>query len=354
MKRLILIFTSIILLFSACDTSEVSESSFLDQSQAESTVSNTLSDTSDAISDITANESGTESNENDLPVMLLGGPGPDATTDESFDRFMFQNAEILDHFDQYFLYEPDPDFINKPKGTTFSGSYYGLEFDEAEYDGLQRKVDGKLLHIYAQRFPGNRGDTKIYIDPDTGVPCGLYDLNQNPFNENFLSEEEFLDIAKKFVVEHSAFNPDLSEYVSKVFWSTAITEVYFEKQINGVCVDRLCLWLDTTGKILYFEDCEPNGFITAIPDYSADEYLEASIKKFYDLLDGHYEEIGMLKPKVELKIGPVASLIYNPDYDLCAINVRLSCSVQYTEDVDLPDSCSTIDFYFPFDPDDYE
>ena len=360
MKRLILIFTSLILLLSACDTSEVCESSYLDQSQAESVVSNTLSEASDAVSDISADES----DENDLPVMLLGGKYEDYVEDyhitDKFTLYLHQNTEFLYPGDQR-MEVLDTD--DGAKEITISGSYYGFEFDEAKFQLYNIEEDGDVTHRYIQHFPDPyKPCIYIHIDPDTGVPCGFEHPYLN-WPDNFLSEEEFIDIAKKFIAEYSAFDPDLSEYDININLESdganqKFANLKFEKKINGICVDAICLKIYHDGNVYEFFDSEPNGFITSIPDYSEDDYIEASIKKLYDLLDGRYEELGIIKV-TNIKRSSSTSLVYTPDLDICAICVKLDCDVVYTEDAsnsdaNETDSYRTIKFYFPFDPEDYE
>ncbi len=366
MKRLILILVSIMMVLCACNTSESNESTQIEDS-SESVESSIVSDESVSDSESTEDETSTywyrdqdvsfyeldpDIDSNDLPNMLYGGGVGGGQVPFELSEYLADIREVLD----IRRGNDGKDYSE----TTYSGSYCGFEFKDAEFRRIIIGDGGYRLIEYAQRFREVITKTFIYINAETGLPCKLIDSPPKLGEE--LSEDELIEIAKKFVSDYSVAKPDISEYVcyaEEVYYDfieggETIWIITLEKlNDNGICLDRMELKMNPDGGITEFEDSYRDDVVTAVPNYNADDYIQASIEKTYEIFDEIYNDFDIVKVhEFCLRATPY---VEKPLYDdFCAIRVDINFTVEFKENLFGIPALEKAVFYFPFDPDDYE
>jgi hypothetical protein len=374
MKRLILLLVSMMLLC-ACDTLEVSDSSQIEHSSesAESADSNNASEeiVSDSQSDdyklIPYLYHGDDyyfrldlqnGNNDNLPYMFLGDSLTSACLSSTkYYDFIEESKEIdvySNHLDRY------KSELEKVRETTFSGSYCGIEFNEAEYRSIYSNDEGNFASFFSQSIRDDGKRTVVGLK--SGLPCEF--LDSPPKTGVVLSDEELISRAKLFISENSYTRPDTTDYacyfehINKAYPGSEGDWVFasVEKKVNGICLDKYYIEMNCDGGVTRF--CEypvlfSGDSVTALPDYTVFDYIEASIKKLHTIFDGHYDEIDLIEFN-SFHVDATPYLVYIPIIDSYAIRVELQYTVELKENVSWKPGTDHRVFYFPFDPKDYE
>ena len=374
MKRLILLLVSMMLLC-ACDTLEASDSSQIEHSSesAESADSNNASE--EIVSDSQSDDYklipylyhgddyyfrlGLQNGNNDnLPYMFLGDVvTSNCLINTKYYDFIEESKEIdvySNHLDRY------KSELEKVRETTFSGSYCGIEFNEAEYRSIYSSDEGNFVSLFSQSIRDDGMRTVVGLK--SGLPCEFTD--SPPKTGVVLSDEELISRAKLFISENSYTRPDITDYacyfehLNKVYPGSEGDCVFVsvEKKVNGICLDKFYLEMNCDGGVVQFFEYPvlfSGDSVTALPDYTVFDYIEASIKKLHTIFDGHYDEIDLVEFN-SFHVDETPYLVYIPIIDSYAIRVELQYTVELKENVCWEPGTDHRVFYFPFDPKDYE
>lgn len=270
--------------------------------------------------------------EEDLPEMVIGHTVSWYTKNEKSDYKDFTSRQEMD---QVLHSEVEKELI----GTTVSGNYFGLEFNNAVYDGSKR-MDGYLVHWYFETGVGTLGFLVRDKIPNPTNEMILYYCIFSK-SEKLTSEEERINKARELIKLYG--NPDFLEY--DTVW--AFPDILqFQKKINGVVVDvSTVTFMNDEIVSIKLE----NGVLTeTLPEYDADDYVNGAMKKVRDFYEAqaydYFSDVTLLSAKNSY-------LKYCLDYQTYAIAQEIEFKVRYKDDTE---SVVTQIFYFPFDPEDYE
>ena len=271
--------------------------------------------------------------EEDLPEMVIGHTVSWYTVNVKSDHEDFTASQEMY---EVLHMEVEEELI----GTTVSGNYFGLEFNNAVYDGSKR-MDGYLVHYYFETGVGTLGFLVRDKIPNPTNEMILYTCIFSKSSETLTSEEERINKARELIQLYG--NPAFLEYDTAWPFPDILQ---FQKKINGVVVDvSTVTFMDDKIVSIKLE----NGFLTeTLPEYDDDDYVNGAMKKVRDFYEAqaydYFSDVTLLSAR-----NPY--LVYSPDYQTYAISQEIEFKVSYKDDTE---SIVTQIFYFPFDPKDYE